>query len=269
MRAVVIGAGPAGLLAAWGAMQEGAQVIILDAKPQYRPWTIFSLQYLHDPCGLPEKEVRKLWLEYDFIYSEADNKVFEHDELEELIANAYNRKLQRKEGDVNSTRFLWESPISVWSLKDAYKFLWDMCRRSVVQQVVTWDSIIAMAGDFDVVINTAPLDLLRPDLEWPIRHGLIQMDWSPLDPHPSDTCIYNLDPDVPWYRATKLDGGVATEFVSGSTAAAQPLRKVAAGGEIPDHPANVFFTGRWGSWDPTKLTHHAYQEAREIVRNAR
>lgn len=262
MRVCVIGAGPAGLLAAHGATMGGAdEVLILDSKPAYRPWTIFSLQYLHHPCGM-DGAIRQLWLSYEV---EPKGVEFSKEEARAL----YNRKLGRELNDENSTRFLWENPVGVWSLKDAYRELWKWYRRYVTEHLVRWEDLAeALPRKHDLVVNTAPLNFLRPDLTWPIRAGLIRMDYSPVERHPRDTCIYNLDPATPWYRATNLDGGLATEYVKGAEIIAQPLRKVVTHSNSLDLPANVLLTGRWGSWHAEKLTHHAYLETREATRRA-
>jgi hypothetical protein len=271
IHALIVGSGPAGLLAAHGAGIEGAAVTIYDAAPEYRPDTIFSLQYLHEPCGL-ELLVRQLQLRYYCIAR--SSKPVE-------VARAYNAKLGRPLDDANSTRFLFESPVTVWSLKDAYRLLWSMYRHRIFQKAVSWEGLLAITKAFDVVISTAPLPKLLPHLDWPTRNSMIAMGWLPVPGMEENTCYYNLLPDVPWYRATYLDGGSATEFVQsvlqesvdgmGSCCARlQPLRKVVQHNNvIGPMPGNLWLTGRWGSWDPSKLTHHAHQDAREAVRIAK
>lgn len=272
-RALIIGAGPAGLLAAHGAWTAGAEVSILDAHPAYRPGTIFSLQYLHEPCGL-ELAVRRMLLFYRT--TERSWPGYDPDRARE----AYNRKLGRPEGEENSTRFLFNTPVAVWSLKDAYRTLWSMYKGMIREQPVTWSQLIQYCEIYDVVISTAPLDKLLPDLVWPVRTGLIAMGWLPFEVE-HNTCVYSLDPDVLWYRATRLDGGMATEFIRRSDTAGvdimlrpgwptvQPLRKVKDHRNvIGPRPGNLTLTGRWGSWDPAKLTHDAYKDARRAVLDA-
>jgi hypothetical protein len=109
------------------------------------------------------------------------------------------------------------------------------------------------------------------------------MNWLPLEME-ENTCVYDLDPATPWYRATKLDGGSATEFIDRpwgdndplhqhpAAEHIKPLRKVVRSDAVhkvrQELPYNVKLAGRWGSWSPYALTHDAYHVAMEVVRDA-
>ena len=262
MKIAIIGAGPAGLLAAWGVYQAGAMPYIIDRDPAYRPDRLFSLQYLHTPCDLPTEGLKTLTLRYDVIDPFGFPEDWKH---------LYNFKLGRPRDDENSTKFLSGPPQIVWSLKTAYRYLHHEFEGHIHQDNVTWDRIINAADTIHKgVINTAPLDRLLPALPWPHRSLLIKHGYTPVEDHPEDTCVYNLDPKVPWYRATRLDGGTATEFCGvprgEDVKDFQLLRKVVKSDVMPEYlPENLLLTGRWGSWDPAKLTHDAYYDAKKFT----
>jgi len=259
----VLGAGPAGLLAAWGAVKEGVGTLVIgDRDTSYRPGRIFSLQYLHDPCGL-EFAARRIHLHYDVDPSPVL--------LETSLQYAYNRKLGRPDDEENSTRFLFESPVNVWSLKDAYYWLYRSLATAMIQDEVDFDRILNICENYDLVISTIPLDLLFPHMEWPVRETLITPGFAPLV-IPRNTCLYNLEPTVPWYRITHLDGGLSAEWISKGDYdpdVFQKLRKVVKAPKYPPLPNNLVLAGRWGTWDPKALTHDAYQIARRAVREIR
>lgn len=280
-KVAVIGAGPAGLLAAWGAIQEPeVSVRLFDPNPEYRPDRIFSLQYLHSPVNL-QFTARRLRLYYQVQYAPGMSDQIYKDR--EAAKNLYNLKLGRPLNEENSTKFLWDSPVSVYSLKDAYRFLHNHFRSKIQNEKLLFDDIIGpLAEEYDVVVSTAPLDKLFPTRSWPARVSFISMAYTPVKHHAENTCVYNLDPDIPWTRATRLDGGTATEWASqpGSVieldkdvaSMTRPLRKVVRADWYPPLPRNVVLAGRWGSWDPSQLTHHAFYKARDAVwesRNAR
>lgn len=269
IKSLVIGAGPAGLLAAWALRSAGAEVLIWDRDPAYHPEKIVSLQYLHEPCGLENRGVRSLNLRYALHPKPLG--IFDIEMFKTAIRKDYNRKLGRPLEDENSTRFLWESPVTVWSLKDAYRILHREFKAVILPYSIEgWERLYAVADFYDLVVSTVPLDRLIPEGHWPVRLGRIALNWRPMS-LPAETCVYNLEPEVPWYRVTNLDGGVATEFVDKPSLTEAlpmllPLRKVEAGAVIPEHPKNLLLTGRWGSWNPTKLTHHAYADTQEWLR---
>lgn len=263
----VIGAGPAGLLAAWGIREAGGKPVIYDRDPAYQPGRIFSLQYLHEPCGLLNLRSMRLRYEVDGAYPSRETDAEER----LILQRMYNVKLGRNPIEENSTRFLTEGPQEVWSLKDAYERLHKTFEKDLKTADLSIADIFKMTEEYAGVINTAPLDKLMPGVPWPVRTYFIRHDFTPVEKHPEDTCVYNLDPNTPWYRATRLDGGTATEYWRIPHGAVAPdkvsqfrvLRKVVS----PTHgwfptPSNFLMTGRWGSWDPKKLTHDAYKDAK-------
>lgn len=274
MKGLVVGAGPAGLLSAWALRTAQWDVTIVDRDCGFYPGRIFSLQYLHDPCGLDS--VRSFDLEYVVMGEDCALEASSNEEeYQEAVAQFYNLKLGRPIDSENSTQFLWRSPVKVWSLKDAYRSLWQIFKNKMLIHQMSWDRIVDKTAMYDVVVSTVPLDKLLPAMTWPVRVGRIAMDWVPsyLE-REDDVCLYNVDSEVPWYRATVMDGGKATEFVKDPDSAwleqngvpsLHPLRKVDSGASLPQLPANLLLTGRWGSWDPAKLTHHAYQDTLEFV----
>lgn len=297
MEVLVLGAGPAGLLAAWAALKANAQVTIYDTDIAYRPDRIFSLQYMHLPCDVPD--VKELKLHYKAVRGTSGGEIqssLQYEKMSrtyrDMIKRMYNDKLGRPLDEENSTRFLFETPTQVWSLKSAYFTLHTIMSNSLqcsVERVwppLKWIDLADLAKQFDLVVSTVPLDKLRPDLTWPVRTGWVAMDWTPpefkLD---NDTCLYNLQAKDPWYRATNLDGGKATEFIrvvegwpetfkqrGWNDVALQELRKVADNTALSDLrkletlPANLLFTGRWGSWNPKALTHQAFFDTEEMIK---
>lgn len=163
-----------------------------------------------------------------------------------------------------------------WDLTETYRRLWDVYGDTVHDQNLDIDNIADISYHYAIVLSTIPAPLLcheqhsfqsQPiwvlhgiDHEAPLRHD----DWM---------IYYMGDPSVDWYRYTQLGKYQAWEYARNPSAL--PLRLSAfelSEGVKPisndcDCPnENIHRLGRFGKWEKNVLTHHAFEEASQIVR---
>ena len=255
MRIAICGIGPAGLFAAWAAREHDVQ--LFDVNVDFQPWRIFALQYLHAHCDLPVEARRELQLHYRIDGADGWTP--------DQIKRAYNYKVGRPLADVNSTRFAFEHPKTVFSLKVAYSFLYGAFKDRMVGMKLNAELLTEVfAPGFDLVISTVPLNILFPAWPLEVSQMWITQDSAPIELQENE-CVMNVDPALPWTRASRIDGGVATEYVKDVAKwnlppglNLQKLRKVIKPASYPELPKNVILAGRWGSWDPAPLSHDTY-----------
>src|SRR3990167_677171 len=167
MKVAIIGAGPAGLLAAWGATRyiSLASVTIYDPDPTYRPERILPLQYLHDTCGLKPDALKPLTIDYEI--TGIDPNLKDQVGLQKAAKFQYNAKLNRPLSEENSTRYAFQDRPDIYSLRTAYTWLHGFFAERMVTLALTWDQIVNdLPNDYDRVISTAPLPKLLPDWSW-------------------------------------------------------------------------------------------------------
>lgn len=249
MKIAVLGCGPAGLLAAHGAIQSGAEVSILSVK---QPSRIGGAQFIHKAIPGVTKDAPDTLI--DFV-----KKGSEHGYAKKV----YNDSLARTSWGEYS-----EGPHSAWNMRGVYGQLWGMYHSRIVDLKVTHVGIGQMLGDGYKVFSTIPRSALcvRPDL----NHVFTKQDvWiqMPEAVHPpeDDKIIYSGRDEDPWYRYSQLFGVRSWEFampVPDAIGIAKPLRTNCscwAGNR------NLFTFGRYGRWDKWQLAHSAYEQARQTA----
>jgi hypothetical protein len=163
----------------------------------------------------------------------------------------------------------WEkfSPgeLPAWRLERAYQKLW-LAYSGVIKEVKVDARLIPdLLDDYRYVVNTAPAWKMCGrgyQHEFPTRKTLI-LGSAPVEVK-ANSMVYNGDPSVPWMRASDLFWMRSTEYPGDAEIAeARPGIKV-----LPTtcdcHPTMIR-AGRWGTWTPGVLVHHAYERVAAIL----
>jgi hypothetical protein len=121
----------------------------------------------------------------------------------------------------------------------------------------TLDEVLEMREEYDKIVFTLPLRNFTKG-NFPSTTGCVGT-W-PLDPGENldNFCLYNANIEIPWYRSGAMFGWAFREFptmISGHV----PIVKVLDGDKPPVHE-NVLFTGRFGKWSKTALSHETFYE---------
>lgn len=252
----VLGCGPAGLLAAEAARQEGYRVSVFSVKQKSRT---LGAQYIHEPIpgvtpSEPDGKVR-------FTYW-GDSAV-------------YARKVYGDPGAETS----WGSfggLMDAWSMTTVYDVLWELWEPHIKDKPVKPEEIGLALGVFDHVISTIPLPTIcRAGHSFPYAHV-----WASARARREafdNEIIYNGLPGDDWYRSSWLFGMGSTEWPgscydpasagnasAGRDGALVPLRKPLR--NDCDCNSRLIRAGRFGRWEKGVLAHHAYYETREALR---
>ncbi len=263
----ILGCGPAGLLAAHAARWSGVPLEQIHIFSRPVKSTLYGAQYLHkeidglilDPPAILEYKLEGYLLGYR-------SKVYGLDEVEFVSPELY----------LEGEEYL------AWNLRQAYDFLWDMyCDRIVnltLGEADVFPTVRSITGRYDLVLNTIPRKILCQAKGRSLKHdfGMAKI-WAvgdapdlgilaPVRP-PRDTVIMNGDPDTRWYRASNIYDHVTVEWPGGVKPPLEGIQEV----KKPTHTNCDCWTdelchlGRYGKWDKSQLTHHAFFEAMELL----
>ncbi len=254
--ACILGCGPAGLLAAEAARQEGYKVSIYSVKEKSKT---LGAQYIHEPIP----EVTSLepdgWVTFTYWGSR-----------EQYAEKVY--------GDPWSAcswgTFKGKTP--AWSMQSVYDGLWQLWEQHIRNVAVKPQEIALALHTFDLVVCTIPLpSLCQHGHSFPFAHIWAAPE-APKEVRAYEI-IYNGLVSDSWYRASWLFWNRSTEWpgrfydeASGGDAEAGrkgnlvPLRKP-LGTSCDCHPGMVR-AGRFGTWSKGVLAHSAYYETREAIR---
>jgi hypothetical protein len=239
-RVVVLGCGPAGLIAAERAEREGQGVAIMARKMKS---VMPGAQYLHEfipgvtrqePTGyvcLKKRGTRPGYASK--VYGDAEHPV--------------------------SWDNYSEGYVPAWSLGDAYERLWNKWEDKIIDVQLDRSMIQTLAGEKGVLIlSTIPAPILcRGGCKF--NSAEVYFSGRPQPRVPDNTIVYNGDPLDLWYRTSVIFGHGATEW------AREPGHVPVQMGRKPTHtdcecqPRRVVRLGRFGSWDKNFLVHHAWE----------
>lgn len=246
MKVAVLGCGPAGLMAAWAARENGADVKIFSPG---RKSFISGAQYLHDE--IPGIDLIPFTLEYKK-YGSPDG---------------YAEKLYGNAAAPCSWRDYPSGQHTAYPLGIAYDAVWAALDPSCfIDVTITPTHIAGLLTNNDLVVSTIP----RPTLCMNKAHWFKErrVFITPKPPKVDDDgddwnisenkIIYNGWTSDPWYRASNIMGNVFTEYATeqpGMTRVIKPL----------DTNCNcwegaVQYVGRYGKWKKGVLVHNAYYE---------
>lgn len=252
MRIVILGCGPAGLLAAHAASFTDAKVFILSRKARSE---LFGCQYLHGP--IPGLDLRTTTIDYQL-----------RGEVHRYQEKVYGQG--PVPGGVSPGQLTGSHP--AWDIRQAYDLLWDRFENNILEQEVVPSDVEGIKEYFqpDLLVNSIPLAALCLDME---SHAFTsQQCWAMGDapergqevpvPCPDDTVICDGTRDVGYYRVSNVFGYKTVEYpglrpkppLAGLVPFHKPLATTCT-----CHPG-MLRVGRYGTWTKGVLSHTAFNE---------
>lgn len=249
MKLLILGCGPAGLIAAHAAYNRGIDFIVVSKA---RKSFMNGAQYLHAP--IPGVSLKPSFtIRYDLI-GEADG---------------YRQKIYGPQPVAVSPESLLGTH-EAWDIREAYDALWDLYGADVQDVSITPTILSNLWKNWkpDAIISTIPAKILCHDS----RHRFEAEDvWATNGLEiilRDNTVLCNGRPDVAWYRASKIQGHSNTEFPYDKYPAqfngqiwrvTKPIRTTCRC--FP----GVHRVGRYGKWTKGVLSHEAWEEANKIM----
>jgi thymidylate synthase (FAD) len=247
-KVVVIGAGPAGLAAAHAAVGLGADVRIFAPKvrtPQRGPIML-------------QRPIPGITNDHPDGY------------IKQIVIGGsildYRYKLY---GDVNINinGNILQPGYDAWKIDPAYDKLWDMYESLIIPVRVTSKHLQLMHNECDLVVSTAPLNMMctMPEYhDFRYMYVAITSESSYTD-QPDNTIIFNASGEEGWVRSSIVFGIESTEwpYSSAYPNGAYLIRKPIS------HKCNCFprvlLTGRFGKFKNETWIDTAYYDTREAI----
>lgn len=260
-RVVVLGCGPAGLMAAAAADLKRHPVTILSRKRKSPLW---GCQYLHGhiPGYTPEGRVN-VW--YGL----------------QGTVEGYRQKVYGEEYDGTVSPEELGGDHWAWDLRRTYDNLWAVFEQYTADvPILDGHHAAAFLEDFlkagDIVISTIPRIVMCANRKHVFDSRQI---WAmgdsdeqrvPVRPDGENTVMCNGDPGVGWYRASSVFGYATVEW-PWRNGRRPPFEGVA----LVDKPImtdctclpDVHYVGRYGKWEKGVLVHQVYDEVQALLTN--
>lgn len=247
-RVVVLGCGPAGLLAAHAASLQGADVQIFSDKT---PSIISGAQYLHEHIpgltGKPDGHI---------LFTKIGSP------------EGYARKVYGR-SDVDTSWEKFGNAVSkpAWSMQKAYDLLWLMYDRAIRHFHIhdAWDLMELEQIEADLFITSLPQSHLCSNNEHifeSVATNIVTVALPGIS-IPPNTVIYNGHDQMPWSRASNLFGHTSMEFPTRPTnpeADNWLLTGIKPTMHNCDCNPQWKRVGRFGQWKRGVLVHHAFKE---------
>lgn len=265
-KALVLGCGPTGLMAAHAAVLNGWNVTIASKK---RKSFLFGSQYLHEP--IPE--------------------IVNYDECVRITYHTngtpedYRRKCHGAAWDGDISKEDFEEEHFGWDIRHAYDKLWYKYGRDVVDCEITGD-----VGQIDTIANVEGADLVISSLPrtlwarfYPLRgqRFVYSEGWAagdapengqfvPFTTERDNQIICDGTDEVGWTRLSRVFGYTSCEWpvttkppLNGIAKIQRPLRYEPG---IGIDPANsMMHVGRYGTWKKGVLTTDAFKEVFKVT----
>lgn len=256
MNILILGCGPAGLMAAHAAAQWGHDIKIVSRK---RKSEMFGAQYLHrDIFGIDAGKPKVI--EYKLLGTTEGYR-------DKVYGKGYTGTVSPEELEETHTG---------WNIRRAYDELWDMYGQYVVDMVVEGKDL-KWAGQLDdlhadLVISSLPAPAICVGKEcgfegqniWAIGDAPERGTFDPIHAAAENSVVCNGEPDVGWYRSANVFGRSTTEW---PTRRKPPVEGVAQVVKPLKHNCTCFpgimRVGRYGKWQKGVLSHSAYYEVME------
>jgi len=263
VNALILGAGPSGMMAAHAASHRGYHVTIWDRDPD-KTRRNSGVYFLHGDCFLALDAV------------DVQQRVLGSDGMSSAeLAAAYGDKVYGSAAKVSKVSVVGANSQTVirgYNSGQAIARLWDLYGGQVeTENISDMYEVKVALGDYDVVISTIPLPVLFPGLAVSSEQVWIKWGQAPLD---EAFVFYNVNPHAPWYRCSAIFGVFTMEYAHGQvpthTEGCQvgQVTKVIGRHGDPIVPERLILTGRYGAWDKSFLTHtvfsHVLQELRQL-----
>jgi hypothetical protein len=254
MNILILGCGPAGLLAAHAAAMWGHDIKIVSKR---RKSEMFGAQYLHKPivdldCGrsrIIKYELRGTPEGYrNKVYGPKYNGTVSPEELEDVHVG--------------------------WNIRAAYDHLWEMYGGYVINELVSGNDLkeggkLAELGA-DLVVSSipAPMMCVKPEEHgfaseevWAIGDAPERGTFDPIKAAEPNSVVCNGEPDIGWYRSANVFGLSTTEWpgkrrppFEGVAQVVKPLKTTC------DCFPLVMRVGRYGKWQKGVLSHTAFDD---------
>lgn len=248
MKVLVMGCGPAGLLAAERAEREDHEVVVAAALQRS---VMPGAQYLHTCIeGVTSIE--------PYGYLKIEKEGTRHGYAEKVYGSPY--------APVSWEKYE-EGYVPAWHLGEAYEGLFRKWRERIVNMHFTAVNarVHSVELGFDLVISTIPAPA------WCFGGCMftstqVYFSEKAICGTPEDTIVYNGVRGVPWYRTSNIFGNETTEWaVDPRDERVVPARKpVSARCQCP-MPGNVVKLGRFGAWDKNFLLHHTWEKTADAL----
>lgn len=264
---LVLGAGPAGLLAAHAVALAGGEPVIFSAPGE---------------DGAPVK-------------SELSGAIFLHEPVPDLTSAKPDGvirfvKVGTREGyalKVYGSRFApcsWdrfdEGDRPAWALQPVYEDLWGRYSGNIVPMKLDHESVKELIESFPSIVSTIPAPALcEVKADGRKRHGFASRpiwitDGATAATHAmmevmkaDNLIVYDgSHPNLATrYRASIIFGHASTEFTH-EQADARAGMKILRATDCDCH-REIVRAGRWGEWKPGVLAHHAFQKVWDMMFN--
>lgn len=269
-RVAILGAGPAGLMAAHAAAVHGDAVSLFTQGNSEGPTKsrIGGAQYLHQPLpGICNEDQPSGTLQY-------------------FMAGTPEGYRQKVYGDADvafvSAERIPSGEVPAWSLQETYETLWGLyCSGSSVNVApMNPETLIELfeKDHFDLVVSTIPKPALCLAHAGMIHttHTFVSQSVRiankcavPTSEHTPNTILYDGTKNTSWYRTSYIFGHGSTEWGAGAPAWLPYENLVTV--KKPLHSTcncfdgKVLFTGRYGAWRKGVLAHEAFKDVWEAL----
>lgn len=257
---IVVGCGPAGLLAAWAVKQRGYEPIILGGAQPAKS-RLHGAQYLHS--RIPELV--------------DDSESFKVRYVKHGTDLGYAQKIYH--GSVSPTNTSWvkfqAGEHDAYPLNVVYDRLWDRLRVHIFPLEFN-GSCVPLFRRIGVarIMSTMPLNVLMPWLKFQSETVLID-DTTCLDIVGENEIHYFGNPEEAAYRSSNIKGVKSIEYPVTTLGVYQECQSVtkplaarvpSTGALVGAHHGGVDLLGRYGLWKKGVLVDDAYRQALEILR---
>jgi hypothetical protein len=259
MRALVLGCGPAGLLAAHALVTRGHRVTIMSKK---RKSEMYGAQYLHE--RIPDLGMEREGTPISYMLSGS---------IEEYRKKVYGENWS---GVVSPDEYGREEDHKGWNIRVAYDSLWHLYHDAIIDRDFRYgadvESTVAEMNP-DIVASSLPLPslCLRRDEHvfnaqrvYAIGDAPERGVFCPVQAAPANTVLCNGEPDVGWYRTANVFGYRTAEWPAfhrppyeGVAEVVKPLNTTC------DCQERVIRVGRYGRWKKGVLSHEAFDDLME------
>lgn len=238
----ILGCGPAGLLAAHGAVQMGFEPHIFSVKKKS---VMPGAMYVHERID-------------DVTEAEPDGVI--------TFRKTGNRAgyAQKVYGDAQAPVSWDQFPVGeypAWSMSALYDTLWDRYGGSIIDQELGTEAIGEIAKGHRLTISTIPAHQLCYEGHHfggqPV--WISENSWAGVG---ENEIVYNGDLNDHWYRSSRIFGHEATESAQQMPSAFQGTKPLSTDCDCQPEVVRV---GRFGQWKKGVLVHHAYRESMEAL----
>ena len=250
MKVLILGCGPAGMIAAHAAYNRGADIRIMSKA---RKSFMNGAQYLHAPIpGVSIKEPFEINYELSGDVAGYRDKVYGADSGVEVSPESLLGRHM------------------AWDIREAYDSLWGLYSFDVKDIDISPVVLSNLISNWkpDVVISTIPAHILCHNGQHKFNSEQVWVT-NQLECTLSDnTVLCNGEPGFDWYRASKIQGFTNTEWPYDKYPLSyngQIWRVVKPLSTNCRCFPEVHRMGRYGKWTKGVLSHEAWEEANKIM----